>query len=65
MENGRCRELSFKKCIGSECRFCVVRDGFDKSKIKWSQRLNSLDEKKQAEISRKYYGGKMPWKSLE
>lgn len=52
MENGRCRELSFKKCVGKTVL----------TKQKWSNRLNSLDEKRQREISDKYYGGKMPWK---
>lgn len=64
MENGRCRELSFKKCMGSSCRFCIIKDSFDASKQKWSKRLNSLDEKQQTEISKKYYGGKMPWKQI-
>ena len=62
MENGRCRELSCKKCVGANCRFCIIKDNSDLTKLKWSQRLNSLDEKKQKEISAKYYGGKMPWK---
>lgn len=62
MENGRCRELSFKKCVGKNCRFCTIKDKTVLTKQKWSNRLNSLDEKRQREISDKYYGGKMPLK---
>lgn len=62
LENGRCRELTFKKCKGTACRFCLTKDRFADSRRKWSDRLNSLDEKKQSEISKKYYGGKTPWK---
>ena len=29
---------------------------------RWAERLNSLPEEKQSEISKKYYGGSMPWK---
>lgn len=64
LENGRCRELALKKCIGNGCRFCVLKENFNQSKVKWSNRLNSLDAERQREISMKYYSGKMPWKQI-
>lgn len=35
----------------------------DKS-LRWSRRLSGLDERVQKNISKKYYGGSMPWKSV-
>ncbi|MBQ7783249.1 MAG: hypothetical protein IJ368_04695 [Oscillospiraceae bacterium] len=29
---------------------------------RWKQRLSNLPEEEQVKISRKYYGGSMPWK---
>lgn len=39
-------------------------DCFDNqaSMEQWQKRMCSLDESEQKRISKKYYGGKMPWK---
>lgn len=62
MENGRCSELKINRCKGKRCSFCKITENGDNEQIKWSERLNSLDEEKQMKISKKYYSGRMPWK---
>lgn len=34
----------------------------DEELSRWRQRLNGLSQEQQSQISRKYYGGKMPWR---
>lgn len=57
LENGKCSWLNTDACIGKQCSFYLESS----SRQKANKRLCSLDEKDQARISRKYYGGFRPW----
>ncbi|MDD4767935.1 MAG: hypothetical protein PHF87_10235 [Desulfotomaculaceae bacterium] len=59
IEKGQCRCTNVANCLGEKCA-C-----YHNSPIKSFARLRSLDEKKQAYIAKKYYGGRRPWTKLE
>lgn len=61
MENGRCSRLDVKLCEGDGCALKKTRDEQSDALKKSMSRLLSLDEKTQAQIARKYYGGKRVW----
>lgn len=57
LEDGKCRWLNVITCIGSGCPYCKTTNNNEKV----HERLQSLDERTQTKISRKYYGGTRPW----
>lgn len=61
-ERGGCTKLNISHCIGSKCSFANSKDQSDKSTENWCRRLCELPQSKQEQISKKYYGGAMPWK---
>lgn len=61
LENGKCRWLSVSYCIGAKCSYYKKTNDTEKART----RLQSLDEKMQERISRKYYGGSRPWADTE
>lgn len=60
-EKGGCTRLNVTVCIGEKCSFCTSAGRLSSSEIS-SRRLSSLPEDEQKRISKKYYGGLMPWK---
>jgi hypothetical protein len=60
---GRCTWLCISSCRGELCPFRQSRSDLHAARAAINHRLISLDEQTQAKISRKYYGGKMPWKT--
>ncbi|MGN1089370.1 MAG: hypothetical protein ACI4Q6_03115 [Huintestinicola sp.] len=60
-EKGGCTRLNVTVCIGEKCSFCTSASRLSSSEIS-SRRLSSLPEDEQKRISKKYYGGLMPWK---
>ncbi len=61
-EKGGCTRLSIVQCIGEKCSF-ACSDNDTEAKNRWQERLCLLPEEEQIKISRKYYGGAMPWKA--
>ena len=61
-ENGSCMLMHTKNCIGRNCKFIHSSDEMAFAHARWKSRLLSLSNEKQQSISKKYYGGQMPWK---
>lgn len=61
-EKGTCLQLDVEHCLGNKCSFRRTYEEDCKHKKHWSNQLLSLDEEFQIKISKKYYGGCMPWK---
>lgn len=60
-ENGGCSKLDTPHCLGRNCTFLnqsEETEAFDA----WKRRLTALPEEQQHRISKKYYGGSMPWR---
>ncbi len=63
-ENGGCELLNVTVCKGSSCSFAGSGEDEEAALIRWRNRLVSLSDAEQTKISKKYYGGSMPWKNL-
>lgn len=58
---GMCGKLEVRECLGEGCPFVQIASDCAQSEERWRTRLKSLDDTKQADIAKKYYGGNMPW----
>lgn len=61
-EKGACTLLNTGYCTGTGCPFAHTSDDEKRAAENWRRRLNALSEEEQLRISKKYYGGAMPWK---
>ena len=59
--DGVCEKLVGTVCSGS-CSFKILPGGEEERRAAWAKRLCALEESKQREISKKYYGGARPWR---
>ncbi|MCD7731432.1 MAG: hypothetical protein LUI05_08060 [Oscillospiraceae bacterium] len=60
--NGGCSLLGLEKCKGTSCRYIYSSEEEKNESVKWRKRLSSLSPDEQRRISKKYYGGSMPWR---
>ena len=61
-EDGTCEKLNNTVCKAGGCSFMVMPEEYARKQVRWAQRLSGLDDAKQKEISKKYYGGGRPWR---
>lgn len=62
-EKGGCTRLNIPRCMGEGCSFMSIGRADEKTNGDlWRRRLTGLPEEQQIRISKKYYGGAMPWK---
>ena len=60
--DGGCEKLNQKECPVGGCSFQVLPGEEEQKREYWAKRLSALDEVKQKEIAKKYYGGGKPWR---
>ena len=60
--DGKCEKLNNTECKEGGCSFLVLPGEEARKQEIWAKRLCGLDEAKQKEISKKYYGGGRPWR---
>ena len=60
--NGACEKLNQKVCPTGGCSFKVLPEEEEGKRESWAKRLSALDEARQKEIAKKYYGGGRPWR---
>lgn len=61
-ENGGCSLLKNNQCSGAGCCFVHTAEDNISAAAHWKKRLLSLSDEEQTKISKKYYGGLMPWR---
>ena len=61
-EKGGCKLLNISRCRGADCHFAHSTEDERKAAVSWRKRLSALSDEEQLRISKKYYGGAMPWK---
>ncbi|MBQ8826132.1 MAG: hypothetical protein IJ007_03445 [Oscillospiraceae bacterium] len=61
-EKGGCKLLNISRCTGQSCQFAHSTDDEKRAALNWRKRLCALSDEEQMRISKKYYGGAMPWK---
>lgn len=60
--DGSCEKLNQKECPVGGCSFQVLPEEEEAKRAYWAKRLSALDEARQKEIAKKYYGGGKPWR---
>ncbi|MBQ9783778.1 MAG: hypothetical protein IJW44_04590 [Clostridia bacterium] len=60
--NDTCEKLNQKVCPVGGCSFQVLPGEEEQKRESWAKRLSALDEARQKEIAKKYYGGGRPWR---
>lgn len=61
-KNGQCELLNRTICPRGGCSFLILPEEEARRQASWAERLSHLDDARQKEISKKYYGGGKPWR---